>query len=464
MSLQNNNKNLLPGALATTRTPVTAPVKRVVRFVEEDTEDKAPLYLVRQKKKREEKAKFLRTEQRKRLMEQEQERCRLETEALAQEQRRLAKEKEKKTMEQRQYAELVASTRFRRENQRAGIIPGLKLDSNGNHLAPSHPTASLRESERDWPREPQRNPLMPHHTSSSTSIPRRDASDSALSPSHLYSPETSSYCSGGYSPGGSTSGHDHQSRPGSMYSSSSEDGWLNNKRHSVLSNNFTRPFPDRTNLYPIRSSSNQSFHSNSPALIPQAPNFPMQEMMNNFVLLPPSAPFMKYQHGRYSRNSSPGRSTSLGSLRGISPNSSSDRIIHSRQPSGRLKDSASLSPSTSLNSINSGSTHMRSYSPDMRRASMPAPGTNRGSTNRGSAPHSQPGSLPRGRALTPHSQSVQDIQQTQSPNPWTALPTQRGHLPTAMPMSPYTHSTDLNSSIKSSVSRRSHRERLRQRD
>jgi len=117
MSLQNNNKNLLPGALATTRTPVTAPVKRVVRFVEEDTEDKAPLYLVRQKKKREEKAKFLRTEQRKRLMEQEQERCRLETEALAQEQRRLAKEKEKKTMEQRQYAELVASTRFRRENQ-----------------------------------------------------------------------------------------------------------------------------------------------------------------------------------------------------------------------------------------------------------------------------------------------------------------------------------------------------------
>lgn len=430
---------LLPGAPST---PAAAPVKRVVRFAEEDSEDKAPLHLVRQKKKQEEKAIFLRAEQRKRLVEQEQDRRRQETEALAQEQRRLEKAKEKKVMEQRQYAELVASTRLRRESQRAGIIPGLKSDN----------TTSLRELERNRPHEPQRNSFIPQHTSSTTSILRRDASDSALSPSHIYTPETSSYRSGGYSPGGSASSHNYQSRPGSMYSSSSEDGWVNNKRPSVMSNNFTRSFPDWANPYPMRSGSNQSFHSNPPS---QAPNFSTPETMNNFVLLPPSAPFMKHQHGRYSRTSSPGRSTSLGSLRGASPNSSSDHIIHSRQPPGRRKGSVSLSPSTSFNSIDSGPTYLRSYSPNTRRASMPVP-----DTNRGSATHSQSSSLSRGRISTPHSQGVQDIQHPQSPNPWTALPTQWGHLPTVMPMSAHTHSTGLNPSIKTSVPRRSHRERL----
>ena len=431
-------------------TPAAAPVKRVVRFAEEDSENKAPLHLVRQKKKQEEKANFLRTEQRKRLMEQEQDRRRQETEALAQEQRRLAKAKERKVIEQRQYAELVASTRLRRESQRAGIIPGLKSDNNGSHLVPLPSTTSLRELERNRPHEPRRNSFIPQHTSSSTSIMRRDASDSALSPSHIYTPETSSYRSGGYSPGGSASSHNHQSRPGSMYSSSSEDGWLNSKR--PISNNFTRPFPDRTNPYPMRSSSIQSFHSNSS---PQAPSFSTPEVMNNFILLPPSAPFMKHQHGRHSRTSSPGRSTSLNSLRGASPNSSTDHIIHSRQPPGRRKDSVSLSPSASFNSVDSGPTHTRSYSPNTRRASMPVP-----DTNRGSATHSQSGLSSRGRISTPHSQGIQDIQHPQSPNPWTALPTQWGHLPTVMPMSPHTHSTALNPSIKTSVPRRSHRERL----
>lgn len=442
---------LLPNAPST---PVAAPVKRVVRFAEE-SEDKAPLHFVRQKKKQEEKANFLRAEQRKRLMEQEQERHRQETEASVQEQRRLAKVKERKkereVIEQRQYAELVASTRLRRENQRAGIIPGLKLDNNGSHLVPLPPATSLRELERNRPHEPQSSPLVPQHTSPSTSIPRRDASDLALSPSHIYTLETS-YRSGGYSPGGSASSHNHQSRPGSMYSSSSEDGWLNNKRPPVMSTSFTRSFPDRTNPYPMRSSSNQSFNSNSPS---QAPNFSTPEIMNNFVLLPPSAPFMKHKHERYSRASSPGRSTSLGSLRGASLSLSSDHIIHSQQIPERRKDSVSLSPSTSFNSIDSGPTYMRSYSPDTRRASMPVPDTNRRSATR-----SQSAFISRGRIPTPHSQGVQDIQHPQSPNPWTALPTQRGYLPTVMPVSPHTHSAGLDPSIKTSVPRRSHRERL----
>ncbi|KAJ3570203.1 hypothetical protein NP233_g4567 [Leucocoprinus birnbaumii] len=391
-SSQKSKMNPRPESVPATQASVAAPVKRVVRFVEEDTEDKVPLHLVRQKKKQEEKAKFLRAEQRKRMMEQEQERRRLEAEAIEQERRRVLKEKERKDMEQRRFAEVVASTRFRRETQRAGIIPGLKLDSNGSLLAPSSSTSSLRESERNRPREPRGSSLMPHHTGSSTSILRRDASDSALPPSHLYS-ETSSYRagSGGYSPGGSTSGHGHHSRPGSMYSSSSEDGWMNIKRHSAMSNSFNRPLPDRMVSYPTWSGSNQSLHSlPSPVFIPQVPSLPvMPELMNDFVLLPPSAPFMMH-NGRQSRNSSPGRSTSSGSLRGGSPSSSSERIP-SRQSTMRPKEPHTPSPSSSFNHVDSRPTHTRSGSGDSRRSSMPIPLSNRTST-----PHSQPSSLSRG--------------------------------------------------------------------
>ncbi|KAF5363888.1 hypothetical protein D9756_000456 [Leucocoprinus leucothites] len=448
LSSQNSKMNLRPDTLPPPQTSIAAPVKRVVRFVEDDTEDKVPLHLVRQKKKQEEKAKFLRAEQRKRLMEQEQERRRLEAEALVQERKRLLKEKERKELEQRQYAELVASARLRRETQRAGIIPGLKVDSNGSLLAPSPSTTSLRESERNRPRESRGSSLMPHHTGSSTSIPRRDASDSALHPSHFYSFENSSYRagSGGHSPGGSASGHGHQSRPGSMYSSSSEDGWLNSKRHSGMSNSFTRPLPDRMSSYPTWSGSNHSLHNSPSVSIPPVPSFPlMPELMNDFVLLPPSAPFMMHQHGRQSRNSSPGRSTSSGSLRGGSPNSSSERINPSRQSLVRPKDLALPSPSTSLSHVDSQPMHTRSGSTDSRRASMPVP-----VSNRSSAPRSQSNSLSRGRPILPHAQTVQGIQHVQSSSPWTALPTQWGTLPTAMPMSPYTHSTGANTPSKKS--------------
>lgn len=411
--------------------PAAAPVKRVVRFVEDDAEDAVPLHLIRQKKKREEKAKFLRAEQRRRLMEREQERRKLEAEAIEQERRRLVREREKRDMEQRQYAEMVAATRARRESQRAGVIPGLKTDSNNNLLLPSPSTTSLRDMERNRPRDTRGTSLMPHHTGSSSSNPRREASDSGLSP-HAYNFETSSYRtgSGGHSPGGSNSGHGYPSRPSSMYSSSSEDGRASGKRHSVISNNFARPFTDRTASYPMWSASNQSLQNVPP--VPSIP--PFSEVMNDFVLLPPSAPFMM-QHSRQSRNSSPGRSNSSGSLRGNSTNSSSERINMYRQSSSRPKEtySAPPSPGTSPNQP----THIRQGSGDSRRSSMPTP-----ASSHGSASHSHPSSLSRGRPQLPHSQTMQYMQ---IPNPWTALPTQRGTLPTAMPVTSYSHSMQLGS-------------------
>ncbi|KAF9446945.1 hypothetical protein P691DRAFT_803238 [Macrolepiota fuliginosa MF-IS2] len=418
--------------------PAAAPVKRVVRFVEDDAEDTEPLYLVRQKKKREEKAKFLRTEQRKRLMEQEQERRRLEAEAMEQERKRLAKEREDREMEQQQYTEAVAAARLRRETQRAGIIPGLKTDSNNNLLLPSPSTSSLRGSERNRSHESRRSSLMPHHTGSSSSIPRREASDSALSRSYPHSFETSSYRtgSGGYSPAGSNSGHGHTSRPGSMYSSSSEDGRASNKR-LLASNNNTRPLADRATSHPARSGSNSSLH-NAPH-IPNVPRLP--ELMNDSVLLPPSAPFMMHQHPRQSRNSSPGRSTSSGSLRGTSVNSSSERVSMHRQSShSRETYSAPSSPGTSP----SLPTHVKNGSGDSRRASMPVHALPRASVST-----SQTTST-RGRPQIHHAQTMHGMQYLQAPNPWTALPMQYGTSPMAMPVLPYSHSPNLNTLSKAS--------------
>ncbi|KXN89662.1 hypothetical protein AN958_05529 [Leucoagaricus sp. SymC.cos] len=422
---------------------VAAPVKRVVRFVEEDTEDAVPLHLVRQKKKQEEMAKFLRAEQRRRMMKEEQERWRLEAEAMKQERRRLVKERERREKEQKQYAELVASTRFRRESQRAGIIPGSKLDTDGSLLAPSPSTTSLRETERNQPRDPRSSPM--HHSGSSSSIPRREASDSALSPSHLYSVETSSYRtgSGGHSPGGSISGHGHQSRPGSMYSSSSEDGRPNSKRYSTTPINLTRLFGDRIASYPMGSGSNHSLHK-----VPPLPSLPMMpELMNDFDLLPPSAPFMMHQYGRQSRNSSPGRSNSSGSLRGGSATNSSSERLNLHRISSRSKEpsSTSSSPGTSP-SFMDARTRTRSGSSDSRRASMPTPAFNRSST-----PRSQPSSLPRSHPSMPHPQTVHGIQYQAASSPWTALPTQRGYIPTAMPVSPYSHFMGNNSPSQSSL-------------
>lgn len=420
--------------------PVVAPVKRAVRFAEDDAEDVIPLHLLRQKQKREEKARFLRAEQRRRLMEQELERRRLEAEAMEKERRRIAKERERREIEQRRYAEELAAARLRRESQRAGIIPGLKTDSSSNLLLPSPSTTSLRETERNTPRELKRNSLMPHHTGSSSSIPRREASDSALSPSYPYSLETSSYLtgSGGHSPGNSNSGHGHHSRPGSMYSSSSEDGRASNKRHSMVSNNFTRSFTDRATSYPMWSGGNSSLTN-----IPPVPNIPfLPELMNDFVLLPPSAPFMMHQYPRQSRNSSPGPSNSSGSLRGTSANSSSERVNMYRQ-SSRPKETYSAPPSPSTSP--SRPTHVRHGSGDSRRASVPIPAPSHGPASR-----SQSDSSTRGRSKTPHLQTVQGMQYLQPPNPWTALPTQHGTLPTAMPVSSHSHSMGLSTSSNGS--------------
>ncbi|KAJ3479385.1 hypothetical protein NLJ89_g12330 [Agrocybe chaxingu] len=109
-------------------TPAAKPVrrssvKRVVRFAEDDSDDGddgVPLHIVRMKKMREQKAKFLRQEQLKRAKEEEEERRRKEQEALEVERKRVAVEKEKREKEKALYADAVTAARMRAETTRAG--------------------------------------------------------------------------------------------------------------------------------------------------------------------------------------------------------------------------------------------------------------------------------------------------------------------------------------------------------
>lgn len=363
---------------------------------------------------REEKAKFLRAEKRRRVMQQEQERRRIEAERIEEENRRWSREKEKREVEQRQYADLVIAQRGRRESQRAGIIPGLKMDEN-HVLLPSTSSLSLRDTERHRSYDTKRSSPGP-----SFSAPQRGGSETSLALSQASLFETSSHRGGsiGYSPNGSNSGQGYQSRPSSTYSSSS-DG-RRSGRQSIIPNTPGMPFMDRAASYPMWSASNQSIHKTTSVA-------PYPELMNDSLLLPPSAPFMMHQRPRQSRNPSPGRSHSSGSLNVNSASSSSERINTThRQSTPRSPDAYLNLPGTSPGK----SSHIRPGRCDSRNSNPPAPVPSRGSAHHTRSPNLPSPQLPR----------TQAAQYTQSPTPWTALPTERGNLPTAMPVSPYSHS------------------------
>ncbi|TFK43442.1 hypothetical protein BDQ12DRAFT_718662 [Crucibulum laeve] len=429
-------------------------VKRIVRFAEDDDEDGTPLHILRMKKKREEKARFLRREQVKRLAEEDQvrrlqelEEQRQREELVEREQRRLAREKERKEMERRLYQEEVAASRLRREMHRAGGVPS--VNSSNNLLVPSASTTSLAEPERNRHRESRRYSQAP-------SLPRRETSDNgylaiSTSQSHIHQQGSSSGSSrppsGAYSPASA-----NHSRPASTYSaqtqSSSEDvrpsgGSRRGSYVASAAGSSHRPQPDRAWSMPLWAGSNQSLQP-----VPPVPPMPYLYMHDGMPLLPPTAPFMMQQ--RPSRNSSPGPSTSSGSRRGGlgSANSSAERVNQlskqnrpqqHRQSSASPRHSASPSPASSSPHR---STHERHPSGGSRRSSMPVSQHHDRGLVSSSQTQTQAQTLSRGRA--PHPGRSSSAQQLQMPSPWTALPSQYGTLPQAMPVSPYSHSNIAN--------------------
>ena len=402
-----------------------ATVKRVVRFAEEDDDDGIPLHLVRMKKKREDKAKFLQLEQLKRTKDEDEERKRQEQEALEMERRRLAKEKEKKEMDKALYAEVIAAARLRREGHRTGTI----LPSNtSNTLATSSSSASLRNSERNKPPTDSRK-LSSKPPSSSLSIPRRDTSDSAY---YHYQSDSSPGSSRSPSINLSPVSPNHTSRSPSMYSthtSSSEEvrQQRSNKRSSTTPaavaslssapSSYHRP---PIFSYPTWSGSSQT--------IPQG--FPSPDFVHDMPLLPPTAPFMK--HNRGSKSSSP---SSTSSSRRGSFNSSNELVNQLLPPQTTLTPSTSsrhhastVIPPPSRTKPERRPTHERRSSGDSVALSLHSTQHQQRPTSTSS--ESQP-AVSRGRSSLPSSS-----QYLQTPRSWPGLPLQNGLMPMSMGYSP----------------------------
>ena len=357
------------------------------------------------RKMREQKAKFLKQEHLRRTREEAEERRRreqdarrLEDEALQKEHRRQMLEKEKREREKLLYAETIATTRLRRETHKAG---GLVSSNTINLLVPSSPSfTSLRDSQRNNPPDSRRLFRLPHDPPASLSIPRRQASDSALPITHSRYPSDSSPSSSrppsmSHSPSPvSPEGHGHHSRPPSTHSantSSSEEIRHQGKRTSltaaaVAAHTSGGSAFGRSPMiasYPAWSGSNPNLQ-----YIPPVPPFP--DFVHDMPLLPPTAPFMKHSYNpRFpSRNGSPGPSSPSSSRRG-SFTSSTERINQIPPSLSRNSSAQSLSPNPhpqrherALSSSVKPTTHQRRGSGDSRNThstrSRPVPTLSRG--------------------------------------------------------------------------------------
>ncbi|KAF9464465.1 hypothetical protein BDZ94DRAFT_497077 [Collybia nuda] len=473
--------------------PTEPPVKRGVRFQEDDKDDVIPLgYVLRMKKRREEKAKFLRAENERRALEEErlkieEERRRRDTERAEWEAERRAWEREKTAMEeerkQRKYAEEVVATRARRESQRAGGVPSLNSTSGGSGggFFPTSPSStSLHNSERNRPptlRESRRHSRPVYDTTLPTPlapppIPRREMSDPSL-PASTSLPRSSPYSTSSPSPGSSrppsigggpttpspvASGSG--TRPPSVYSSqevsSSEDVRQHRasvaaasllsgkKRHSITpSLSQHRTHDNRTTSYPVWSGSNPSL-----VMVPSMPAMMPAFVMMDMPLLPPTPPFMMHQYPRQQSQGSLAPSNSNSSSRGrlsSSVNSSRERVNiqqHNQHPprSASFPHRPEYRHATSSPGSMKGQgavpgpsshrlTHERKGSEDSRRASMPVPPS---PSHHHPRPRQYSDRPPQPSSMSRGS-SLQQLPHL--PSPWTGLPTGTGKLPAAIPTS-----------------------------
>ncbi|KAJ4478199.1 hypothetical protein J3R30DRAFT_2875038 [Lentinula aciculospora] len=346
------SKNMMPSRppasmsdVAETPPSVATPgtVKRGVRFIEEDKDENVPVgYIMRNKKQREEKARFLREQKEKRQFEEErarveEERKQRDAERRKWEQERQAWEKEKRAIEEerkrKQYTVDVAAARQRAESSRIGMR--------------SSSSASLREPERNISASQRLS-----RGSEGLPSPRRQASElfpRDHSPANSRPPSIAS--GAGYFP--------INSRPSSIHSS--EDVRSLRPQSTAL---YIPPIPP----------------------VPPIPQYysPQSTFPLDMPLLPPTAPFMVNQ---FSRRQS--QSPQSSSRQRVPSNSSTESVnrysVHGRQGS---------SPRDSSNSSSSSPhrTHQRRTSDDSTRRT----------STYSTLPHSLSSShLPRGRPTNP---------------------------------------------------------------
>lgn len=288
--------------------PTPAPaIKRGVRFAEDGKDDQIPLgYVLRIKKKREEKARFLREEREKRELEEgrraredrrtrEEERRLREAQMREQEEERKARELHKKKIEEERrhqnYASELQASRTRREASRAGHISSSSLvrdiERDRSASRDAHPSGLLSTRQRTTDLKVSSANLSPYDGSPASSMPATPGSQHSFSrPPSVYSTHTSS---------DDARGRDgrHISKRTSVAYDPSKQLPLSNPRASLLpynpwGNMLVPPFsiPPVSPL-PVAPMMAMPFYSLDP-LLPPSPPFMMNQfgMMNQFAMQP----------------------------------------------------------------------------------------------------------------------------------------------------------------------------------
>lgn len=433
--------------------------KRGVRFAEDDKEDHIPIgYVLRLKKKKAEKARFLAEEEARRSQSQVQiarqkEAVKLEAERrqrLAErtewEKERRAWEREKRAMEeernQRKYAEEVAAARLRRESGRAGNVPGMNANSMGAWPPPtsSYSSESLRSRKRDSRHTSRPSLDMVQPSQSLAQIPtysgfqaesRRQMSDPTAS-SNTNSTGSPYYGSPSSSrpPSGETAlstppfGSPDRSRPPSLHSSqqaSVEDVRLSHHKRS------SRAASDRGSPSLTAMQMPYGWPYGPTYLVPPVPALPPFVM--DVPLLPPSAPFMtqQYPRPRSQTTGSPGSSGQSSSSKSRMPTSGSEESLNSKRRSHRQSNTPVVTQPSS--SSGRGSLEMGRGSAQGSTADLHERG--RSSSNSNSGSNSRHSSQTRGRPVSYQTQSLRGVptqmymgpMYIQEPSPWSAPPT-----------------------------------------
>ena len=337
--------------MTSTLTSTVSASRRGVRFAESvDKEDQVPLgYILRHKKRREEKALFIQQEHERRQHEEERQKHEAERQQWEQEKRHWQKERRalEEAKRQKQYAEEITAARVRRES----------------HYA--LPSSQVREQDRR-PREAYSRPVYD---------PRKQAEYSSQTHSLRSQNDSSSSSKQGSLPRSESAGP-YTARPTSTHSISSDARVSrNSRRGSMVSESSQRSVTTPFFAYgwtPVPPISQ----------VPPIPVFPTMQVMPvmpqftmDTPLLPPTAPFMRQQYGRSrSRDSPPSRDTGSRSSRGERPQRSSDPV----PPKPRHHRSSSddyngrNSPALSHTQTNKSSTHPPPVYPRRTEASSRA--------------------------------------------------------------------------------------------
>ena len=316
---------LPPPAIVREEKPAAVPVvKRGVRFAEDDKDDQIPLgYVLRIKKRKEERAKFLQEERERRVYEED--RAQQEAERQEWEREKRAWEKEKRAMEderrRKQYAEEVAAARLRRDAARSGFYVSSTGSSSLRH--PARPTSATRDA----------LPLPP----------RRQASDSAAG---AYVSGSTPYSR---SPSSSNPPSVHEASPtgsgffGRPSSTSSANTTLSSAEDmQVRKNNTSKRYSVASTISAAQQRQSQVI-STTPQVYPVWSNpYPMPVYLGmpmygvDSPLLPPTPPFMMHQNSlRSGSHNSSAKSRSSSRNQSPSNNNSSPASSSSRNSTPR---------------------------------------------------------------------------------------------------------------------------------